>query len=315
MSRRGQGREHGTSACYVWGPEPGAGKGCRCDACRTARAVYERDRKRRIAPSYVAADRARAHVEELMAAGVGLKTISARSGISHGTLSKLVYGDRTRNMGPSKRIRKATEDAILAVMPADAADGARVFAGPTWEIVDQLLKRGWTKSAISAAIGQGGVALQLGRRFVTAGNARAVKALLDQPVPPRRSRWGLHVVAEPDPDVEMRNAARRQRDAERKAAERGTVHDPYQLPSLEGEGPTDWMRRGACRRPEVPNWLFFPGRGDTETVVRAKAVCSTCSVSDDCLAYALLNDERGIWGGTSQKQRQAMQRRRREGVA
>lgn len=34
----GVSRRHGTRSCYVWGPEPGRGKGCRCFPCRVANA-------------------------------------------------------------------------------------------------------------------------------------------------------------------------------------------------------------------------------------------------------------------------------------
>jgi WhiB family redox-sensing transcriptional regulator len=285
------GREHGTHACYVWGPEPGAGKGCRCEPCKIGHSTYEKERSRRVAPPYVGAATARTHIRELMAAGVGLKTIAGRSGISHGTLSKLIYSDRTRGMGPSKRIRRATEDRLLAITPADAANGALIPAGPTLEIIAELVLRGWTRTAIARAIGQQVGGLQIGKQRVTARNARAIRALLDKPVPPRQSRWGIHEQAQPE-EVE----------------EAPAPVDRYELPTFGVEGEVDWMGRGACRRPEVPNWIFYPGRGDRPTERAAKAVCATCPVSAPCLSYALEHDERGIWGGTSGKQRRDMRR-------
>lgn len=242
-----------------------------------------------------------------MAAGVGLKTIAKRSGVPHGTLSKLIYGDGTRLMAPSKRIRKTTEDKLLAVSPADAADGAKIPAGETWRVIDELVRRGWTKTAIARAIGQQVGGLQLSRSQVTAGNARAVKALLDVAVPPRRSRWGIHEVPQADPDDDLRDAEGRRQEADRRQEYRtGAPVDRYQLPAFGTEGDTDWMVRGACRRPEVPTWLFYPGRGDTKTVAAAKAVCASCSVSTECLTYALAHGEPGIWGGTTGAERRTM---------
>jgi hypothetical protein len=274
-------RAHGTHACYVWGPASGAGDGCRCLPCRTAHSAYERERSRWVAPPFVGADRARQHVRELTAAGVGLKTISKRAGISHGALSKLMYGENGRP--PSKRIRRETEDKLLAVSPSATADGAKVPAAPTLAIVGELVSRGWSKVAIARAIGQTGPGLQLGREFVTARNARAIKALLAAPIVKKAHRWS-------EPGVEQLEPVERPRD-------------PYDLPSFEVEGDTGWMRRGACRRPDVPTWMFFPGRGDYRTVAAARAVCSTCPVVDECLQYALDHNQPGVWGGTSEMQR------------
>ncbi len=49
--------------------------------------------------------------------------------------------------------------------------------------------------------------------------------------------------------------------------------------------------------------IFFPERG--ESCDEARAVCSTCPVSKECLIYAYTESPRvlGIWGGTSDRQR------------
>ncbi len=51
--------------------------------------------------------------------------------------------------------------------------------------------------------------------------------------------------------------------------------------------------------------MFFPEKGDAEgSVNKAKAVCATCSVKDDCLEFALDNSFiYGVWGGMSARQR------------
>lgn len=289
-------RAHGTYARYVQGPsiDDVIGLPCRCDPCRQANRDYERDRARRIEPAYVAAGRARAHIRELNAAGVGLNTIAMAAQVSHGALSKIIYGDGTRGTDPTKRIRKTTEDRILAVTPAAIADGARVDATETWRHIDELLNRGWTKVGIAKAIiSPDARSLQLSRETVTAGNARKVKALLDSVVPQRLSRWGNPIPLPEQPEQ----------------PEEPARQDP-QLPTFGDEGDTSWMARGACRRPNIPTWMFFPGRGDAETTRRAKAICGTCPVTADCLNYALTHDEDGIWGGTSGRQRDLMTGRR-----
>lgn len=39
-------------------------------------------------------------------------------------------------------------------------------------------------------------------------------------------------------------------------------------------------------------------------------MCATCEVREECLEYALANDERfGIWGGLSERERRKLKRR------
>lgn len=144
-------RDHGTHACFVHGPNPGSVKGgCRCEPCRQANAAYERQRSRRTAPPYVAADRARQHLAALSDQGIGLKTVARLSGVSHGALSKLVYGDRTRGRGPSKRIRPATEKAILGVTGAQVDGRHHTHDADDYrDLLDLLAGRGWTTTAIA----------------------------------------------------------------------------------------------------------------------------------------------------------------------
>jgi len=65
----------------------------------------------------------------------------------------------------------------------------------------------------------------------------------------------------------------------------------------------EWHSLAACRG-AGPS-AFFPSRG--ATTARARAVCSTCPVTEECLTYAMADiDTTGIWGGTSARQRRAM---------
>ncbi len=67
-----------------------------------------------------------------------------------------------------------------------------------------------------------------------------------------------------------------------------------------------WKEQGLCR--EVDADVFFPERGQPST--EAKEICMMCPVRTECLEYALGRTEHGVWGGTSERQRQKMQGRR-----
>ena len=71
-----------------------------------------------------------------------------------------------------------------------------------------------------------------------------------------------------------------------------------------------WRDRAACRNADTA--LFFPGRGENKKVAAAVAYCSSCPVRDECLTYALHFADRdlpGIYGGTTEQQRQKLRRR------
>lgn len=187
-------RAHGTRAKYVL-------EKCRCEPCRLDNRRCESERRHamnrpdEIWLPYVPAGRARRHLAELAAAGVGLKSVSKISGLSHGLLSKLVYGDRKRGMAPSKRIRPATEEKILAVTVALAAGHQKIPAGPTWALLDDLIARGYPKVWLARRITKNpaATALQTKRDFVYARTARRVEALHrllgDRPGPGRKNPW------------------------------------------------------------------------------------------------------------------------------
>jgi WhiB family transcriptional regulator, redox-sensing transcriptional regulator len=88
---------------------------------------------------------------------------------------------------------------------------------------------------------------------------------------------------------------------------------PAQRIALEEER-RDWWRSAACR--EADPELFFPvaahGPGAGE-IARAKAVCAACRVRRQCLQYALATHQmHGVWGGTTEDERQLRVRRERE---
>ena len=76
----------------------------------------------------------------------------------------------------------------------------------------------------------------------------------------------------------------------------------------------EWRESAACL--QYPAVLFF-GQDDSESPAerrareaRAKRICSTCSVRDECLDYALRTKEAyGIWGGLTELERKTRLRR------
>ncbi|ATQ28453.1 WhiB family regulatory protein [Rhodococcus ruber Chol-4] len=66
-----------------------------------------------------------------------------------------------------------------------------------------------------------------------------------------------------------------------------------------------WQERALCAQTDPE--AFFPEKGGSTR--EAKRICLGCEVRDECLEYALANDERfGIWGGLSERERRRLKR-------
>jgi WhiB family redox-sensing transcriptional regulator len=52
--------------------------------------------------------------------------------------------------------------------------------------------------------------------------------------------------------------------------------------------------------------IFFPEREDKIAVRTASRVCAVCPIVEDCLEYAIKNENFGIWGGASSLERKRM---------
>lgn len=120
--------QHGERATYVLDR-------CRCLPCSEANAAAETHRERQKAygryHKYVSAEFVRDHLRELADYGIGLKRVSQLSGVSNGSLTKIVYGTyapstgphRGRHgngdlvRGPARRVLRKTAEAIYAVEP------------------------------------------------------------------------------------------------------------------------------------------------------------------------------------------------------
>lgn len=175
---------HGTHACYTLDR-------CRCADCTGARRRYERKRKKwlgefpSVLPPRVDADPVRAHLASLMRQGMGPKRIAEVSGVPHGAVSKLIYGNY-KGRGPSKTINRKNAERLLAVT-LDVADGAKVSSREAQQIIDELVNRGWTKAEIGRRVTSPEArSLQVARNgLVMAGTLRALRKLPHEPVPPR----------------------------------------------------------------------------------------------------------------------------------
>lgn len=66
-----------------------------------------------------------------------------------------------------------------------------------------------------------------------------------------------------------------------------------------------WAADAKCLQADPET--FFPEKGGSTR--EAKRICVECGVREQCLDYALENDERfGIWGGLSERERRKLKR-------
>lgn len=67
-----------------------------------------------------------------------------------------------------------------------------------------------------------------------------------------------------------------------------------------------WQSDSLCAQTDPE--AFFPEKGGSTR--DAKKICTSCEVRNQCLEYALANDERfGIWGGLSERERRKLRKR------
>ncbi len=62
----------------------------------------------------------------------------------------------------------------------------------------------------------------------------------------------------------------------------------------------EWMTQRACANELTARFFASPS---SKQAVRAIDACRRCAVRRTCLAFALEHDERGIWGGTTDRER------------
>jgi WhiB family redox-sensing transcriptional regulator len=76
--------------------------------------------------------------------------------------------------------------------------------------------------------------------------------------------------------------------------------DSQRIAELLESGQEIWQSFALCS--EVDYDTFFPEKGGSTK--EAKRICAECAVSEQCLEYAIVNDQRyGIWGGIAESER------------
>ena len=77
-------------------------------------------------------------------------------------------------------------------------------------------------------------------------------------------------------------------------------------PSVIDDNLLSWQTDSLCAQTDPE--AFFPEKGGSTR--DAKKICTSCEVRNQCLEYALANDERfGIWGGLSERERRKLRKR------
>lgn len=135
-------RRHGTRAKY-------SAERCRCDACRAANNRYAKWRQVTGNVDLVDAAPAREHIAALRAAGIGRRTIAARSGVAESVITRITGVDKSR---PARRVRRSTLSAILAVT-AEPPDGTPVDGNGTRLRLRALVAIGWTQRELAQRLG------------------------------------------------------------------------------------------------------------------------------------------------------------------
>lgn len=155
----GRPHRHGTRVAYVWDK-------CRCQPCTEASRVSQAERRRLQAmavwnpDSYdlVDGDLVRAHLRQLMAAGMGWKRVAAAAGVGASTVYPILYGkwihqpEHPQHRPPRKQVTKAVADKLLAVT-LDLADGRQIDATGTRRRLQALAAIGLPQAQLARLIG------------------------------------------------------------------------------------------------------------------------------------------------------------------
>jgi WhiB family transcriptional regulator, redox-sensing transcriptional regulator len=80
----------------------------------------------------------------------------------------------------------------------------------------------------------------------------------------------------------------------------------FAVSAPEDDGVLAWQDQALCAQTDPE--AFFPEKGGSTR--EAKRICVGCEVKQECLEYALMQDERfGIWGGLSERERRRLKRK------
>ncbi|WP_329143575.1 hypothetical protein OIU91_06285 [Streptomyces sp. NBC_01456] len=212
---------------------------CRCHPCCFAESQYRNNRSRAIAygtwQPYVDAEPVRAHVKTLSEFGIGWMRLAKLAHVPRGSVSKLLYGDPSRGLAPSKRLLPKNAAALLAVEPTldNLAGSALIDGTGTRRRLRALVAAGWPPARLAAHFGwhPSNFANTLyGDRQVKVGTARTTVTLYDQlwRVDPREHGVQQHVYDR------VRQQAAEARWAPVGAWDDDTIDDPTAFPDWTG---------------------------------------------------------------------------------
>jgi hypothetical protein len=80
---------------------------------------------------------------------------------------------------------------------------------------------------------------------------------------------------------------------------------PVKAKALANRIEPGWQRRSACRDAPDPDAWFPPEEARRTQLVAPLTTCSSCPVRRSCLAAGMRAGEAGIWGGTTEPERDA----------
>jgi len=90
-------------------------------------------------------------------------------------------------------------------------------------------------------------------------------------------------------------------------ATKGDEMPKFELPvELLSNDIREWSKFAKCKGEDVEHWFadVIAGREAKIAVIQAKNVCERCIVRNQCLEYAQKhNEEFGIWGGLTARER------------
>ncbi|MFC6081032.1 Helicase associated domain protein [Sphaerisporangium aureirubrum] len=187
------GHPHGTAKGIV--------AGCPCAECLQARRAADRERlaERRRITDPVPSGAARLHLEALHRAGVKSTWIAVASGVPVGVIKQIAGGQATIARPHETALLATTADACTRNLKMGSrgrlihADNETIDAGPTWEIINRLIARGFGVGWIGRELGYANQ-FQFDKDMITRRNARAIAGLAERvgdltapdqrPVPP-----------------------------------------------------------------------------------------------------------------------------------
>lgn len=276
--------QHGERATYVLDK-------CRCIPCSKANSEAEIQRERQKAygryHKYVPAEFVREHLRELGEYGIGLKRVAKLSGVSTGTLSKIMFGvyappegafqgckgKGVRVREPSRRVLRSTAEKIYAVeaIPANLGAGqADHERTPTARLhLQALVALGWSQSKLATRLGvlptnlgpvigvstAGGPNRREGLRILSRSTVDKIEALYAE----------LSMTLPPETNQRDRIAASR---ARRYAERRGWL-PPLALEDVDGvELDEDYLDEAAIEHRLAGDKSVRVHKGETAEVVR-----------------------------------------------